>query len=163
MSISWVSCWVEVQLFSIMFFVYHLFSFLHLTLHDHMPTSSNFSFPWYLGVESIIHDNITTHICSSIGHLVARTITLIFGMLLIAHQNSSLSSTLSMLATNKDASLLEVLLFSYVLCYTIIFTALEPLRAVIKAVYICFVEHPSSLSQAFPLIYQRLRRISDAR
>jgi len=115
------------------------------------------------GVESIIHDDITTHMCSSVGHLAAGTITLIFGMLLVAHQNSSFSSPSSTLATNKDASLLEVLLFSYVLCYTIIFTALEPLRAAIKAVYVCFAEHPSSLSQAFPLIYQRLSRISDAR
>jgi len=115
------------------------------------------------GVESIIHDDITTHMCSSVGHLVAGTMTLIFGMLLVAHQNSSFSSPSSTLATDKDASLLEVLLFSYVLCYTILFTALEPLRAAIKAVYVCFAEHPSSLSQAFPLIYQRLSRISDAR
>ena len=134
------------------YFLYLLFSLLHLTLHAHMPTPSYFSFPWYLGVESIIHDDITTHICFSVGHLLAGTIPLIFGVLLVAHQNSSFSSTLSMLATNKDASLLEVLLFSYIFCYTILFTALEPLQAAIKVVYVCFAEHPLSLSQAFPLI-----------
>lgn len=114
------------------------------------------------GVESIIHDDITTHMCSSVGHLVAGSTASVFGIMLIAHQNSSFASSSSTLADN-DASLLEVLLFSYALCYTILFTALEPLRAAIKAVYVCFAEHPSSLSQAFPLIYQRLSRISEAR
>jgi len=110
------------------------------------------------GVESIIHDDITTHMCSSVGHLVAGSIVMIFGMLLVTHRNSFSSSGDPL----GDASLLEVLLFSYVLCYTILFTALEPLRAAIKAVYVCFAEHPLSLSQAFPLIYQRLSRISEA-
>mmetsp|Transcript_16845 Transcript_16845/g.27374 ORF Transcript_16845/g.27374 Transcript_16845/m.27374 type:complete len:102 (+) Transcript_16845:2333-2638(+) len=96
--------------------------------------------------------------CSSVGHLVAGSIVMIFGMLLVTHRNSFSSSGDPL----GDASLLEVLLFSYVLCYTILFTALEPLRAAIKAVYVCFAEHPLSLSQAFPLIYQRLSRISEA-
>jgi hypothetical protein len=39
---------------------------------------------------------------------------------------------------------------------------MEPLRASIKAVYVCFAQHPQSLSQAFPLIYHRLSRISQA-
>ena len=108
------------------------------------------------GVESIIHDDITTHMCSSVGHLVAGTIVLFFGMILVTHRNTFSSSPLA------DASLLEVLLFAYMLCYTILLTVLEPLRAAIKAVYVCFAEHPMSLSQAFPLIYQRLSRISEA-
>ncbi|KAL7525169.1 hypothetical protein ACHAXR_000889, partial [Thalassiosira sp. AJA248-18] len=102
------------------------------------------------GVESIIHDDITTHMCSSVGHLVAGSIVIFFGMLLVTHRNSFSTDPLA------DASLLEVLLFSYILCYTILFTVMEPLRAAIKAVYVCFAEHPLSLSQAFPLIYQRL-------
>jgi len=110
------------------------------------------------GVESIIHDDITTHMCSSLGHLVAGSLVMVCGMLIITHRNA-FSSSGERLA---DASLLEVLLFSYVLCYTILFTALEPLRAAIKAVYVCFAEHPLSLRQAFPLIYQRLSRISEA-
>ncbi|KAL9179669.1 hypothetical protein ACHAXT_008959 [Thalassiosira profunda] len=109
------------------------------------------------GVESIIHDDITTHMCSSLGHLVAGSMVMFFGMLLITHRNTLSSEPMT------DASLLEVLLFSYILCYTILFTVLEPLRAAIKAVYVCFAEHPLSLSRAFPLIYQRLSRISEAR
>lgn len=108
-----------------------------------------------VGVESIIHDDITTHMCSSLGHLIAGSIVLFFGMLLVTHRNSFATDPLS------DASLLETLLISYVLCYTILFTVLEPLRAAIKAIYVCFAEHPLSLSQAFPLIYQRLSRISE--
>ena len=54
----------------------------------------------------------------------------------------------------------ETMLLAYVICYTILFTVLEPLRAAIKAVYVCFAETPVSLSRAFPLIYQRLSRIS---
>eukprot|EP00571_Detonula_confervacea_P009632 CAMPEP_0172319088 /NCGR_PEP_ID=MMETSP1058-20130122/36761_1 /TAXON_ID=83371 /ORGANISM="Detonula confervacea, Strain CCMP 353" /LENGTH=935 /DNA_ID=CAMNT_0013034049 /DNA_START=147 /DNA_END=2950 /DNA_ORIENTATION=- len=116
------------------------------------------------GVESIIHDDITTHMCSSVGHLISGSIVLFFGMLLLTHQQtfaSSASGSNSKLLA--DASLLEILLFSYMVCYTIIFTVLEPLRSAIKAVYVCFAEHPLSLSQAFPLIYQRLSRISEAR
>jgi len=107
------------------------------------------------GVESIIHDDITTHMCSSLGHLVAGSIVLFFGALLVAHRNTFASAL-------SDASLLETLLLAYVSCYTMLFTALEPLRAAIKAVYVCFAEHPASLGQAFPLIYQRLRRMSES-
>ena len=107
-------------------------------------------------MESIIHDDITTHMCSSVGHLVSGTIVLFFGLLLVTHRNNFSSDPL------HDASLFEVLLFSYIVCYTILFTVLEPLRAAIKAVYVRFAEHPLSLSQAFPLIYQRLSRISEA-
>ena len=38
---------------------------------------------------------------------------------------------------------------------------MEPLRASIKAVYVSFAQHPQSLSQAFPLLYHRLSRISE--
>lgn len=108
------------------------------------------------GVESIIHDDITTHMCSSVGHLLSGSIVLVFGLMLVTHRNAIASDPLS------DASLLEAILLSYVLSYTVLFTVLEPLRAAIKAVYVCFAEHPLSLSQAFPLIYQRLMRISGA-
>jgi hypothetical protein len=29
-------------------------------------------------------------------------------------------------------------------------------------VYVCFAQHPRSLSQAFPLIFHRLTRLSDS-
>lgn len=108
------------------------------------------------GVESIIHDDITTHMCNSVGHLISGLIVVFFGMLFVTHRNTWSSDPLA------DISILEVLLFTYLLCYTIILTVLEPLRSAIKAVYVCFAEHPMSLSQAFPLIYQRLSRISGA-
>ncbi|KAL7460307.1 hypothetical protein ACHAXS_000769, partial [Conticribra weissflogii] len=113
------------------------------------------------GVEPIIHDDITTHMCSSVCTLVSGTIVLFFGMLLTTHRNIT-TSGISAGNHLTDVSLLEVLLFTYIICYTLVLTALEPLRAAIKAVYVCFAEHPTSLSQAFPLIYQRLSRISEA-
>mmetsp|Transcript_2340 Transcript_2340/g.4989 ORF Transcript_2340/g.4989 Transcript_2340/m.4989 type:complete len:510 (-) Transcript_2340:253-1782(-) len=113
------------------------------------------------GVEPIIHDDITTHMCSSVCTLISGTIVIFFGMLLTTHRNIT-TSGISAENYLTDVSLLEVLLFTYIICYTLVFTALEPLRAAIKAVYVCFAEHPMSLSQAFPLIYQRLSRISEA-
>lgn len=117
-----------------------------------MPFSYSITYP---GVESIIHDDITTFMCSSVGHLVSGLIVLFFGMLLVTHRNTFSSDPLA------DISVLEVLLFSYILCHTIILTVLEPLRAAVKAVYVCFAEYPASLRNAFPLIYQRLSRISE--
>ncbi len=116
------------------------------------------------GVEPIIHDDITTHMCSALCSVVSGCIVVLFGMLLTTHQNTTTSSkNVAGNAPLDDLSLLEILLlFAYILWYTLLFTALEPLRAAIKAVYVCFAEHPLSLSQAFPLIYQRLSRISDA-
>ena len=108
------------------------------------------------GVESIIHDDITTQMCSALGHVVSGSIVIVFGALLATHRNTFATEPLS------DYSLFEILLAAYFLCYCITFTALEPLRAAIKAVYVCFAEHPLSLSQAFPLIFQRLSRISEA-
>ena len=115
------------------------------------------------GVEPIIHDDITTHMCSAaLCSVVSGCIVVLFGMLLTTHRNTTTSSkNAAGNAPLDDLSLLEILLFAYILCYTLLFTALEPLRAAIKAVYVCFAEHPLSLSQAFPLIYQRLSRISD--
>lgn len=56
--------------------------------------------------------------------------------------------------------MLANLLLSFYLSYTVLFAALEPLRASIKAVYVSFAQHPDSLSAAFPLIYHRLSRLS---
>lgn len=61
-----------------------------------------------------------------------------------------------------DWDLAANLLLSFVLSYTMIFTVMEPLRAAIKALYVAFAQHPRSLSQAFPLIYHRLTRLSES-
>lgn len=108
------------------------------------------------GVESIIHDDITTHMCSSVCHLASGLVAMFFGLILAIHQETFASTPLA------DASLFKILLVAYILCHTILCTATEPLRSAIKAVFVCFAEHPLSLSQAFPLIYQRLSRISEA-
>jgi hypothetical protein len=62
--------------------------------------------------------------------------------------------------TDGDWAVLVNLLISFYLSYTVLFSALEPLRASIKTVYVSFAQHPDSLSAAFPLIYHRLSRLS---
>ena len=47
------------------------------------------------------------------------------------------------------------------MCYLILSTLIEPLRASIKAVYVSFAQHPESFSLAFPLVFHRLSRISN--
>ena len=47
------------------------------------------------------------------------------------------------------------------MCYLILSTLIEPLRASIKAVYVSFAQHPESFSQAFPLVFHRLSLISN--
>lgn len=131
-------------------------------------TTTDFCFPrWTLliffslstinktGVQAVIQDDIASQMCISFCHFIAGLIVLFYGMLLITHRNSFAPDPLT------DASILEVLLVSYGLCYIIISTSLEPLRSAMKAVYVCFAEHPLSVSQTFPLIYQRLRRITE--
>eukprot|EP00970_Alexandrium_tamarense_P013281 scaffold3319_cov130-Alexandrium_tamarense.AAC.1 len=95
------------------------------------------------GEEPIIHDDITRHICSALCSVVSGCIVVLFGMHLTTHRNTTTSSkNAAGNAPLDDLSLLEILLFAYILCYTLLFSALEPLRAAIKAVYACFAEHP---------------------
>ena len=61
----------------------------------------------------------------------------------------------------NDLEVCEIMVVSYIMSYIILFTIMEPLRSGIKAVYICFAQHPQSLAQAFPLVYQRLKRLSE--
>lgn len=61
-----------------------------------------------------------------------------------------------------DLEVVENMLLAFILSYTLIFTVMEPLRASIKAVYVSFAQHPRSLSQAFPLIFHRLSRLSES-
>ena len=62
----------------------------------------------------------------------------------------------------SDLETVENMLLAFILSYTLIFTVMEPLRASIKAVYVSFAQHPRSLSQAFPLIFHRLSRLSES-
>lgn len=62
----------------------------------------------------------------------------------------------------RDGTIVQSMLLAFILCYSLLFTVMEPLRASIKAIYVCFAQHPHSLSQSFPLIFHRLSRISEA-
>lgn len=105
------------------------------------------------GVEPILHDDITTHMCACLCGSIAGMVIIFFGLILDHHQ---LAHHLS------DTTVVQSMLLAFVLCYVMLFTVMEPLRAAIKAVYVCFAQHPESLSQAFPLIFHRLTRISEA-
>ena len=104
------------------------------------------------GVESILHDDITTHICSCIGGTITGVIVILTGNLLLRHRRSY---------DFDDVSIVENMFVAFILSYTLIFTVMEPLRASVKAVYVSFAHCPRSISRAFPLIYHRLCRISE--
>ena len=103
------------------------------------------------GVEPVIHDDISATMCATIATAVAGWTTVLFFALLSSHH---LTRRLS------DANVCEIMVVEYVLCYSVVHTLLEPLRASIKTVYVMFAQCPESLSQTFPLVYQRLQRIS---
>ena len=107
------------------------------------------------GVEPIIHDDISTHMSACVGGSVSGLIVLFTGGIL-THQRNRNSPDV------PDSAIVLDMLMAFFFCYTLIFTVMEPLRASIKAVYVCFAQHPESLSQAFPLIYHRLSRMSQS-
>jgi hypothetical protein len=105
------------------------------------------------GVEPIIHDDISTHMSSCVGGSISGLIVLFTGAVLTHQRNRNNPGI-------PDSAVVIDMLLSFFFCYTLIFTVMEPLRASIKAVYVCFAQHPESLSQAFPLIFHRLTRMS---
>ncbi len=109
----------------------------------------HFHVPSLIGLEAIIHDDISSAMCASLCVALSGFITIVVGVTL-SHHRGFLSDTV----------LCDVMVISFLMCYTIFFTVVEPLRAAIKAVYICFAQHPEALSQAFPLVFHRLSRIA---
>jgi hypothetical protein len=107
------------------------------------------------GVEPILHDDISTHMSACVGGSVSGLIVLFTGAVLTHHRNRNSPHVL-------DSAIVLDMLMAFYFCYTLIFTVMEPLRASIKAVYVCFAQHPESLSQAFPLIFHRLTRMSQS-
>ena len=105
------------------------------------------------GLERILHEDITTHMCTCVAGSMSGFIVLITTYLLL-HQRKAHAEV-------NDTHVVESMLISFILSYTLIFTALEPLRAAIKASYVAFAQNPRCLSQAFPLIYYRLCRLSE--
>lgn len=90
-----------------------------------------------------------------VGGSISGLIVIFTGAVLI-HQRNRNSPDVS------DAAILLDMLMAFIFCYTLIFTVMEPLRAAIKAVYVSFAQHPEALSQAYPLIYHRLSRMSQS-
>ncbi len=107
------------------------------------------------GVEPIIHDDISTHISACVGGSVSGVIILFTGSVLVHQRNRNDPDV-------PDSAVALDMVIAFFFCYTLIFTVMEPLRASIKAVYVCFAQHPEALSQAFPLIFHRLTRMSQS-
>ena len=93
-------------------------------------------------------------VCTCIAGSMSGFIVLITTYLLLHQRKSHAEVT--------DSHVVETMLISFILSYTLIFTALEPLRAAIKASYVSFAQNPRCLSQSFPLIYHRLCRLSES-
>lgn len=106
-----------------------------------------------LGVEPILHDDISTHMCACVGGCISSIIVVVTGLLLL-HQRKNFEPPIS------DGQVVTNMIAAFVFSYTMIFTVMEPLRASIKAVYVSFAQHPESLSRAFPIVYHRLHRLS---
>jgi hypothetical protein len=109
----------------------------------------------YSGVEPIIHDDISTHMSACVGGTISGVIVIFTGAVLVHQRNRSFQDI-------HDATIVLDMLLAFFFCYTLIFTVMEPLRAGIKAVYVCFADHPQSLSQSYPLIFHRLSRMSES-
>lgn len=109
--------------------------------------------PYPTGMEPIIHDDITTRMCTNVCTSVCGAIIILMGLILTRHRTSD---------GLTDVSILQSSLLTFILCYSLLFTVMEPLRASIKAIYVCFAQHPQSLSNTYPLIFHRLSRISEA-
>jgi hypothetical protein len=88
-----------------------------------------------------------------VGGSISGVIVIFTGSVLV-HQRNRNSPDVS------DSAIVLDMVLAFVFCYTLIFTVMEPLRASIKAVYVSFAQHPQSLSQAYPLIFHRLSRMS---
>jgi hypothetical protein len=93
--------------------------------------------------------------CSCTGGSISGIIVIFTGYVLL-HQRETSNEEIS------DWEVVENMLLAFIISYTLIFTVMEPLRASIKAVYVSFAQHPRSLSQAFPLIFHRLSRLSES-
>jgi hypothetical protein len=110
---------------------------------------------YFVGVEPMIHEDISTHMSSCVGGTVAGVVVIFTGAVLV-HQRNRNHPQIS------DSAVFLDMLLAFIFCYTLIFTVMEPLRASIKAVYVSFAQHPRALSQSYPLIYHRLSRMSQS-
>jgi len=102
------------------------------------------------GIEQIIYEDISAHMCSSISKSISGIIVIFIGQSFPT-------------ADNDHMIICEIMVTSFIMCYTLIYTMMEPLQASIKALYICFAQNHVTLSQAFPIVYRRLQRMTNER
>lgn len=151
------SCW----LFSILIFTFR--SNKNLMVHSRVRwygtyvVCSLWGFP-RSGIEPILHDDISTHMCSCVGGTLSGLIVIMVGSVLQRQRRHGAPNDKEMVISDHEVVVLMIV--SYVLSYTLLFTILEPLRAAIKATYVSFAQHPESLSRSFPIVYHRLQRLA---
>jgi len=102
------------------------------------------------GVEQIIHDDITSIMCTSACAVFAN-FTVMLSLLFQGDSNC---------VDKGYCPLWEQFIIPYFLAYTIMLTILEPFRASVKALYVCFAQQPQPLAKPFPIIHHRLCRLS---
>lgn len=105
------------------------------------------------GVEQVLHDDISTHMCACVGGTVAGVIVIVTHFTMMQQLKDTTHTT--------DKEVVVSIFLDFILSYTLLFTAMEPIRASIKAIYISFAQHPRSFRLAYPLIYHRLNRLSE--
>lgn len=91
-------------------------------------------------MDPILQDDITTHMCNSLAGAIASALVLI----------------------TATRSVTDMFL-SFLLCFTLVQTVMEPLRAAVKAAYVAFAQNPHCLSHTYPLLYHRLNRMAESR
>jgi len=103
------------------------------------------------GIEPILHEDISSHMCSSISKSIAGIIVIFVGQYLTRTPD------------NNHTVVCEIMVTTFAMSYVLIYTMMEPLQASTKAVYVCFAQNHQSLSHAFPILYHRLARMSRER
>lgn len=101
---------------------------------------------FYTGMEPVILNDVSSHMCASISKSVAGLIVIFIGQSL---PNSNENHTM----------IFEALVVTYSMCYILVYTMMEPLQSSIRALYISFIQNEEIFNQAFPLVYSRLRRV----
>lgn len=97
------------------------------------------------GMEPVILNDVSSHMCASISKSLAGLIVIFIGQ---SHPNS-----------NENRSVIfEAIVVIYIMCYVLVYTMMEPLQSSIRALYVCFTQNEEILKQAFPLVYSRLNR-----
>jgi uncharacterized membrane protein len=94
----------------------------------------------------MILNDVSSHMCASISKSLAGLIVIFMGQ--------------SFAKSNENHTLIfEALVVTYIMCYILVYTMMEPLQSSIRALYVCFIQNEEVLNQVFPLVYSRLNRV----